>query len=91
NPWKTSCRVNMPNGTILNLGIFPTLTDQNANKQRPQNTTKKPEHPQRSGFFAPFCPIGQYVLHRMLTLNKAFPLYKDSFNSFCLVSDNDLQ
>ena len=46
--------------------IFPTLTDQNANKH-PQNSTKKPEHPQRSGFFVLFCQIVQYVLHRILT------------------------
>ncbi len=25
------------------------------------------EHPQRSGFFVPFCQIVQYVLYRMLT------------------------
>ena len=44
------------------LGIFLTLTDQNANKH-PQNSTKKPEHPQRPGFFMLFCYIVQYVLH----------------------------
>ena len=48
------------------LGIFLTLTDQNANKH-PQNSTKKPEHPQRPGFFMLFCYIVQYVLHGMLT------------------------
>ena len=45
---------------------LPNLTDQNANKQ-PQYSTKKPEHPQPSGSFAPFCLIVQYVLYRMLT------------------------
>ncbi len=28
---------------------------------------KKPEHPQRSGLFVPFCQIVQYVLYRILT------------------------
>ena len=67
NPWKTSFRVNIPNGIILNLGIFPTLTDQNACKY-PQNGTKKPEHPQRSGFLALFYHIVQCSFNRILTL-----------------------
>ena len=55
------------NGPILNdLGIFQTLTGQNANKH-PQNSTTKPEHSQRSGFLVLFCHIVKYVLHRMLT------------------------
>ena len=58
--------------------IFPTPTDQNANKH-PQNSTKKPEHPHRSGFFALFCPIEQSVLHRMLMIAMVERLQKEKF------------
>ena len=63
NPWKISFRVNIPNGT-LNLEIFQTLTNQNANNH-PQNSRKKSEHSQCSDFFLLFCHIVQYILYRM--------------------------
>ena len=68
---------------------LPNLTDQNANKQ-PQYSTKKPEHPQPSGFVALFYRIVQYVPYRRLTLHRMLTKQQNSYLSIAKLSSLDI-